>query len=139
MVLSIYQRMFGLKRVINASGTMAFLGGSLMPREVVEAMDEAAKDWARLPGLLDAAGKRIAEIAGVEDCLISSGCAACITLSTAACITGMDREKMAKLPNTDGMKKELVWQRGHPPAYAAQFAAAGPKLASSGSQPQTSP
>ena len=128
--MSIYQRMLGLKRVINASGAMTFLGGSLMPREVVEAMDEAAKDWVWLPDLLDAAGKRIADIAGVEDCLILSGCAACIALSTAACITGMDREKMAKLPNTDGMKNELVWQRGHPPAYAAQFAATGAKLAS---------
>ena len=126
--MSIYQKMFGLKKVINASGTMTFLGGSLIPREVLEAMNQAAKDWVRLPDLLDAAGKRIAEIAGVEDCLISSGCAACITLSTAACITGMDREKMAKLPNTEGVKNELVWQRGHYPAYAAQFTAAGAKL-----------
>lgn len=126
--MSIYQKMFGFKRIINASGTMTSLGGSLMPPEVIEAMNEAAKDWVSIPELLVAAGRRIAEIAGVEDCLISSGCSACITLSTAACITGMDRDKMARLPNTEGMRNELVWQRGHYPAYAAQFKAAGAKL-----------
>ncbi|MEM2094618.1 MAG: aminotransferase class V-fold PLP-dependent enzyme, partial [Candidatus Bathyarchaeia archaeon] len=126
--MSIYERMFGFKRIINASGTMTALGGSLMPPEVVEAMNEAAKEWVRLPDLLDAAERRIAELAGVEACFISSGCAACMTLATAACITGKDRLKMLRLPNTEGMKNELIWQRGHYPSYAAQFTAAGAKL-----------
>jgi D-glucosaminate-6-phosphate ammonia-lyase len=120
--------MFDFKRIINASGTMTALGGSLMPPEVVEAMDEASKEWVRLPDLLDAAEKRIADLAGVEACLISSGCAACMTMSTAACLTGKDRVKIARLPNTEGMKNELIWQRGHYPAYADQFTAAGARL-----------
>lgn len=127
--------MFGFKRIVNASGTMTHLGGSLMPQEVIEAIDEAAKDWVMLPDLLDAVGQRIAGIADVEACLISSGCAACMTLSTAACITGKDREKMARLPDTEGMKNELVWQKGHYPAYAAQFTAAGAKLVAVGGDP----
>lgn len=106
-----------------------------MPQEVIEAIDEAAKDWVMLPDLLDAVGQRIAGIADVEACLISSGCAACMTLSTAACITGKDREKMARLPDTEGMKNELVWQKGHYPAYAAQFTAAGAKLVAVGGDP----
>jgi uncharacterized pyridoxal phosphate-dependent enzyme len=126
--MSIYQTRFGYKRIVNASGTMTALGGSLMPPEVIDAMSEAAKHWVRIPELLDDVGQRIAGIAGVEDCLISSGCAACMTLSTAACLTGTDRDKMTRLPNTEGMKNELVWQRGHFPAYAAQFTAAGAQL-----------
>ena len=43
--MSIYQRMFGFKRIINASGTMTLLGGSLMPPEVIQAMIEAAEYW----------------------------------------------------------------------------------------------
>jgi len=120
--------MFGFKKIINASGTMTALGGSLMPPEVVEAMDEAAKEWVRLPDLLDAVGNRIAELAGVESCLISSGCAACMTMSTAACLTGKDRLKIARLPNTEGMKNELIWQKGHYPTYSDQFTAAGARL-----------
>ena len=99
-----------------------------MPPEVVEAMDEAAKEWVRLPDLLDAVGNRIAELAGVESCLISSGCAACMTMSTAACLTGKDRLKIARLPNTEGMKNELIWQKGHYPTYSDQFTAAGARL-----------
>ena len=133
--MSIYQRMFGFKRIINASGTMTLLGGSLMPPEVIQAMSEAAKDWVKLDELLEKAGQIIADIAGVPACLITSGSAAAITLATAACITGKDREKMTKLPDTDGMKNEIIWQNGHYPAYASQFKAAGGKLVVVGKDP----
>ena len=133
--MSIYQRMFGFKRIINASGTMTLLGGSLMPPEVIQAMSEAAEDWVKLDELLEKAGQIIADIAGVPACLITSGCAAAITLATAACITGRDREKMTKLPDTEEMKNEIIWQNGHYPAYASQFKAAGGKLVVVGREP----
>lgn len=133
--MSIYQRMFGFKRIINASGTMTLLGGSLMPPEVIQAMSEAAEDWVKLDELLEKAGQIIADIAGVPACLITSGSAAAITLATAACITGKDREKMIKLPDTVGMKNEIIWQNGHYPAYASQFKAAGGKLVVVGREP----
>jgi len=133
--MSIYQRMFGFKRIINASGTMTLLGGSLMPPEVIQAMSEAAEDWVKLDELLEKAGQIIADIAGVPACLITSGSAAAITLATAACITGKDCEKMIKLPDTDGMKNEIIWQNGHYPAYASQFKAAGGKLVVVGREP----
>ncbi len=138
-MVSIYQRMFGFKRIINASGTMTLLGGSLMPPEVQQAMEEAAQDWVRLDDLLAAAGQRIAEIAGVPACYITSGCAAALTLATAAAITGRDRAKMAQLPDTTGMRNEVVWQRGHYPAYAAQFQAAGARLVVVGGDPVVLP
>jgi uncharacterized pyridoxal phosphate-dependent enzyme len=127
--------MFGFKRIINASGTMTLLGGSLMPPEVIQAMSEAAEDWVKLDELLEKAGQIIADIAGVPACLITSGSAAAITLATAACITGKNREKMIKLPDTDGMKNEIIWQNGHYPAYASQFKAAGGKLVVVGREP----
>jgi seryl-tRNA(Sec) selenium transferase len=133
--MSIYKRMFGFKRIINASGTMTLLGGSLMPPEVIQAMSEAAEDWVKLDELLEKAGQIIADIAGVPACLITSGSAAAITLATAACITGKNREKMIKLPDTDGMKNEIIWQNGHYPAYASQFKAAGGKLIVVGREP----
>ena len=133
--MSIYKRMFGFKRIINASGTMTLLGGSLMPPEVIQAMSEAAEDWVKLDELLEKAGQIIADIAGVPACLITSGSAAAITLATAACITGKNREKMIKLPDTDGMKNEIIWQNGHYPAYASQFKAAGGKLVVVGREP----
>jgi seryl-tRNA(Sec) selenium transferase len=49
--VSIAQQMFGFKRIINASGTMTLLWGSLMSPEVLHARDEAAQYWARLDDL----------------------------------------------------------------------------------------
>lgn len=106
-----------------------------MPPEVIQAMSEAAEDWVKLDELLEKAGQIIADIAGVPACLITSGSAAAITLATAACITGKNREKMIKLPDTDGMKNEIIWQNGHYPAYASQFKAAGGKLVVVGREP----
>ena len=126
--MGIYQSMFGLKKIVNASGTMTYLGGSLLPPEVIEAMNEAARDWVRLDELLDKAGQIISDIAGVPACFITSGCAAALTLATAACITGKDPEKMRKLPFTDGMRNEVIWQKGHYPAYVSQFQAAGARV-----------
>ena len=120
--------MFGLKKVINASGTMTYLGGSLMPPEVIEAMSEAAKDWVQMDELLAKAGQKIAEIAEVPACYITSGSAAAITLSAAASITGKDPEKMSKLPFTEGMKNEVIWQKGQYPSYLSQYQAAGAKV-----------
>jgi len=39
---NVYTRL-GLRPIINASGTYTHLGGSLMPAEVLDAMDEAAR------------------------------------------------------------------------------------------------
>jgi len=119
--------MFGLKKIINASGTMTHLGGSLMNPEVVEAMSEAARDWVRLDELLEKAGQIIADVAEVPACFITSGCAAALTLATAACIAGKDPEKIKKLPFTEGMKNEVIWQKGQYPAYMSQYQAAGAK------------
>jgi len=132
--MGIYQDMFGLNKVINASGTMTRLGGSLMPPEVIEAMDQAAKDWVRLDELLEKSGQIIADIAGAPACFITSGCAAAMTLAVAACITGKDQEKMRKLPFTEEMRNELIWQRGHYPAWQSQFQAPGAKIVLVGGQ-----
>ena len=46
----------GVKPVINCSGTMTHLGGSLMPSEVVAAMEEAGKHFVPLFELQEAVG-----------------------------------------------------------------------------------
>lgn len=94
---TIYERL-GVRPVINGVGTVTRLGGSLMPPPVLDAMLEASRHYVSLPGLLAAAGWRIAELTHNEAAYITSGAAAALVLSTAACITGDDPEKMALLP-----------------------------------------
>jgi len=48
--MSIYERL-GVKRVINAWGTMTMIGGSIMPQEVIEAWIEASKSHVNMDEL----------------------------------------------------------------------------------------
>jgi len=132
---NIYQRLFGLKRVINASGTMTVLGGSLMAPEVVDAMAEAAQDWVELESLLERAGEVIAQIAGVEAACVTSGAAAGMTLAAAACIAGDDLMKIKRLPDTEGLPNEIIIQKGQAISFARCFRSAGAKLVEVGGVP----
>ena len=97
---TIYERL-GVTPVVNGAATLTRLGGSLMPPPVVEAMVEASRHFVSLPDLQAAAGRRIAELTHNEAAYVSSGAAAGLVLTTAACITGTDPEKMALLPRPE--------------------------------------
>src|SRR4051812_10056000 len=56
----------GVKHVINATGTVTNLGGSLMPPEVVAAWVDASRHFVDLIELQDRVGERIAKLIGVE-------------------------------------------------------------------------
>src|SRR5205807_3906375 len=61
---------------------------------------------------------RLAMFVGAEAAMVCSGSAACIAQATAGCIAGTDPEKVYRLPETDGMKNEVIithrspWDRG---------------------------
>lgn len=113
MEKSIYEKLFGLKPIINLCGVWTILGGSIPPPEVVEATVEASKYFVDLRDLLKRAGELVAKLVEVEAAFITSGSAAGITLATAACIVGADPEKISQLPDTEGMKNEVIIQNGH--------------------------
>ena len=105
--MSIYDKL-GVKRVINAWGTLTSLGGSLMLPEVIGAMDEAAKAFVDMEELHEKAGKIIAEITGAEAAYVTSGAAAALALAVAACMTGDNPEKMARIPYIGGFNNEII-------------------------------
>src|SRR5690348_17511988 len=81
----------GVRPFINAAGTYTVLTASLMPPEVMQAMEYASKVFVHLEELHDAVGKQIASMVGREAAMVSAGAASALTLGTAACITGKDR------------------------------------------------
>jgi len=103
----------GVRPFINAAGTYTALSASLMPPEVVGAMDQASRSYVAIPELQEAVGKRIASLIGCEAALVTSGCAQSLTLATAACVCGTDPEKIHRVPDTSGMKNEVIFQRSH--------------------------
>jgi len=103
----------GVEPVINCWGTMTILGGSLMPPEVMAAMEEANKAFVYMPELIEGAGRRLAELTGAEWGCVTAGATSAIYAATAACVCGGDTEKMAKIPDTTGMKNEAVVPKAH--------------------------
>jgi len=110
--MSIYGEL-GVKRVVNASFALTRLGGSTFTKEVLKAMEEANKSYAYLWDLIKKGGEIIAEGCGAEAGWITSGAFNALVLSAAACIAGRDPEKIRRLPDTSGMKNEVIIQRAN--------------------------
>ncbi|HUQ92525.1 MAG TPA: aminotransferase class V-fold PLP-dependent enzyme, partial [Bryobacteraceae bacterium] len=123
----IYGRL-GIRPVINGVGVVTHLGGSLMPPEVLDAMDQAAKHFVPLTELQKKVGARLAELLGAPAAMVTCGCASAITLGTAACVAMGDPEKLRRLPDTADMKNEIVQQKSHRGGYEQQMLLIGTKI-----------
>ncbi len=106
--------LLGVKPFINCTSTYTINGGSAMLPEVIEAMNSASFYPVNIDELMQGAGKRLAELLQVEAAMVSSGAAGAMTCATLACIAGSDPEKMQQLPDTTGLKGEVIvprWSR----------------------------
>ncbi len=107
----------GVRPFINAAGTYTTLTASLMAPEVMAAIDYSSKIYVHLNELHDRAGERIATLIGSEAAMVSAGAASALTLGTAACMTGTNEEFIRRLPDTTGMKTEVIIQKTHRYGY----------------------
>jgi uncharacterized pyridoxal phosphate-dependent enzyme len=104
----------GVRPFINAGGwTYTRYGGSIMPDPVVAAMAEASKKFVNLFELQDRVGESVAAMTNNESAFISCGAASGISLAVAACIAGTDAELANRLPDTQGMRNQVVISRHH--------------------------
>jgi L-seryl-tRNA(Ser) seleniumtransferase len=103
----------GVRPFINAAGTYTAMTASLMPPEVMDAINYASRQYVMLDELHDKVGQRIAALVHSEAAMVTSGAASALTLGTAAILTGTDRQKMVDLPNLAGMKSECIMQKSH--------------------------
>ena len=118
----------GLRTFINAAGTYTSMTGSLMPKEVIEAISYSADEYVNLDELQDKVGERIAELLKCEYATVSSGCFGAMSIGMAGVITGKDPKKVKQLPNTNGMKNEVIMQESHSIGYAQALTNVGAKI-----------
>lgn len=123
---------FGVIPLINAGGTHTTHGGSMMRQEVRDAMSLASESFIDLVELKRATGKFVAEITGADAGLICSGAAGGLVLATAAVMTGTNEAKISQLPNTSGIKNEILTQANNPEGYLKCHEYAGAKLTFAG-------
>lgn len=108
-----YFKELGVRPFINAAGTYTDMTASLMPPEVMEAINYASKHYVYLNDLHDKVGARIAALVKAEAAMVSSGAASAMTLGMAGVLTGTDQKKIVDLPNLVGMKSEVIMQKSH--------------------------
>ena len=103
----------GLRPVINAAGYPSRLGGTRLASEVVAAMSAAARTFVPIAEMQARASELIEALTGAEAGCVASGADACLTLAAAACIAGEDLAAMDRLPDTTGLRNEIVMHRAH--------------------------
>jgi L-seryl-tRNA(Ser) seleniumtransferase len=131
--MSIYQDL-GVRPFINAGGwTYTRYGGSIMPLEVLSAMTEASRHFVNLFDLQNAVGKRIADMTRNEAAFVSCGAASGILLAVASCIAGTDEALANHLPDSAGMRNEVVMpQRDRGTEADSAIRAAGGRIVNIG-------
>ncbi|WP_291999894.1 DegT/DnrJ/EryC1/StrS family aminotransferase [Caldivirga sp.] len=103
----------GVRKVINACGTLTVLGSNRVDSEILGAMKEVADSFVDMNELLVKSGDYIARLLNVPGALITSGAGSGLVLAIAAAITEGDINKMSRLPFTDGLRNEVVVQYPH--------------------------
>jgi L-seryl-tRNA(Ser) seleniumtransferase len=114
-----------VKPIINASGSVTRYGGTRTRPEALEAMVDAATVLVEMSELNRKAGEVIARLTGAEAGFVCSGAAGGLVLQAVACIAGSDPAKMHRLPNTQGMRNEVIIQNVHRFPYDQAYRAAG--------------
>ena len=122
----VYTRL-GVRPFINARGTWTYLSGSLELPEVQRAMQDASQHFVDMFELQRGAGKRLAELSGAESGMVTSGSAGAMAVATAACIAGSDPARIWQLPDTTGLKSEVLMLGGRS-AFDNAIRLAGGKL-----------
>ena len=134
---NIYKEL-GATPIINAIGSVTMLGGSTPLPEVKEAMDLAGDSYIPLMELEEKAGAAVADMVGVPAAYITSGAGSALTLAGAAVMAGENDNLIEQLPDTSGMKNEILIQKRQRYWYDRCLEASGAKLVEFGSDEGTS-
>jgi L-seryl-tRNA(Ser) seleniumtransferase len=124
----------GVKPLINGHHWRTVLGGSTMPPEVLQAMVDSADYYVNVDELNRRAGDYIASITGAEGGMVTAGCAAAQVLQAAACMSGVDEDRIRRLPDTTGMRNEVLVQKMHRNKYDVSYRLSGATLVDVGSE-----
>jgi len=124
---TIYDKI-GVVPVIHCGGTKTTMGGTRMRPEVLEAMADATSRFVSIDELNRAVGRFIAEVTGAEAGMVTSGAASGVVLSAAACMTGTSIANVRRLPDTTGMRDELIIQKTHRGQYSHMYTFTGARF-----------
>ena len=118
----------GIRTFINAAGTYTAMTASLMHEEVMEAIEQSAKEFCMLEEVQSKVGEKIAKMVHAEAAMVTAGAFSALTLGMAGILTGADQKKVKQLPHRleeSGMKSEVILQKAHFDGYEHALANTG--------------
>jgi L-seryl-tRNA(Ser) seleniumtransferase len=118
----------GLRTFINCAGPFTSMTGCLMPEEVLDTIRITGRQYVDLDELQDRVGERIATLLKCEAAVVSSGCFGAMTIAVAGTISGLDKEIVDRLPDTSGLRNEVILQESHVGGYERALTNVGAKL-----------
>ena len=127
----------GVEKVINCLGNSTVLGGNTASGEVKEAIESASQNYVSMEDLTNKCNDLVAKLIGSESALITPGAAAGLTLATAGAMTGKNKNLIEQIPNTSGMKNEVIIQKQLRVPYDKAIEVAGAKLIEVGDDEET--
>ncbi|MBL8177585.1 MAG: aminotransferase class V-fold PLP-dependent enzyme [Bryobacterales bacterium] len=115
----------GIRPILNFRGTHTTIGASKQWPELHAAMEEAARSFVSLDELQDKVGERLSRLIGTESAIVTTGTAGSITVGTCACIAGSDPQAIRQIPDTSGLKNEVLCLKLHRNSYDHAVRTAG--------------
>ena len=129
----------GTRPVINAAGAYTMLGGSTLSPGVRAAMEAANRSFVDMKTLFEGSGRVIAGMLGVEAAYVTSGGAAALALSVAACLTRGHRDYLERLPDTEGIPNQIVVQKSTRQKYDHCLTIPGARIVEAGDESGLTP
>ena len=108
-----------LRHVINVSGTMTGLGASIVVAEAIQAITSILPKFVEIDELQKRASRVIGRLCNAEAGFLTASCSAAITVTVAGAMTGSDLFAVEQLPDTTGLRNEVVIMTGHMVSYGA--------------------
>lgn len=127
----------GVKKYINAHDTYTVYGGSRMSPDTQKAMNMAAEWFVDINELQEHLGDRIAKLTNNEAAYITNGASGALLLAACACMTQGDDYRFRHLPDTVGLKNEIIMLRCQRNAYDEAIPAAGARIVEIGDSDET--
>ncbi len=137
--MGVYERL-GVRRVINARGSVSLLGGTHMRTEVREAIEEARRYHVSVVELQARIHERLAELTRNEAAAVTNGCASAIAYAVWACMVRSDPRGVYPLPDAAELqRREIIVQRSQYTPYIVNVRQTGAQIVEVGDILGTSP
>lgn len=127
----------GIASYINAHDTYTVYGGSRMSEQTVRAMEEISRVFVDMGELQEKAGAFLAKLCGSEAAYVTNGAAGALQLCAAVCMSEGNEYRYRRLPDTEGIRNEILVFHCQHNCYDKAIEGTGAKLVLVGDADET--